>query len=139
MKRAKTLATLSLALALGACQTTTMRTSDEQANRVFPQTGIEAITGEWVGVWTGGNSQSTLKVNVENEQEIKVRYCYGGWCRKGCVGTMCTSGDRRGLKNVMFENEKLTFTWNDRPFTFEREGELLRGDFSRYTVQMKRK
>ena len=102
-----------------------------------PQSGIAAITGEWVGTWSGGGSRSTLKVVAENEM-LQVRYCYGGDCRKGCTGTNCPT--RGKLRDVTFEDGRLTFRWNKVGFVFQREGAVLKGVFrDRATVRMKRK
>ena len=129
----------AIAAAIGGCVTTGNNVSETEALANYPQTGIEAMVGEWEGTWTGGNSYSTLKVDAEDAQTIEVKYCYGGWCARGCSDDACT-GYANKLTGITFENETLTIEVKGRPVTFKRVEGQLHGLFNnKYRARMKRK
>lgn len=122
---------LLTAAAATACQNTMQRRDTSQTG-VGPKTDISLIAGKWTGRGKRDGARRTLEVDTDEHGNPIFRYCYLSQCRRSTGHT---------LTHQVITPTKVQFRWNAGPslFTFELEGDTLRGTRGRHNVfDMKR-
>ena len=127
MKRKRIVgAALLAALAASGCQSTTQTREDTSEAAAGPKTDVSAIAGRWTGRGKRDGARRTLEVGTDEHGNPVFRYCYLSQCRKSTGFT---------LTHKVITPTKIQFRWNAGPlFTFELDGDVLRGTRGRYNV-----
>ena len=119
-------AALLAAVTASGCQSTTHTREDTSETTTAAKTDVSAIAGKWTGRGKKDGARRTLEVGTDQQGNPIFRYCYLSQCRKSTGFT---------LTDQTITPTTIQFRWNNGPlFTFELDGEVLRGTRGRWNV-----